>query len=99
MHAWCIASARVCVLAVLAAELRVDRQEDHQLAVLEALSRVSAFSLSLSLSLSLSCSFPFPFPFSRALSLSRSRFFLFLFFVVLESKNRLAPRYGCEWLR
>ena len=34
MHAWCIASARVCVLAVLAAELRVDRQEDHRLPAL-----------------------------------------------------------------
>ena len=31
MHAWCTAAGRACVLAVLVAELRVDRQEDHRL--------------------------------------------------------------------
>ena len=31
MHAWCAASAKACVLAVLVAELRVDRQEDQRL--------------------------------------------------------------------
>ena len=31
MHAWCTAAARACVVAVLVAELRVDRQEDPRL--------------------------------------------------------------------
>ena len=31
MHAWCTAAGRACVLAVLAAELRVDREEDPRL--------------------------------------------------------------------
>ena len=34
MHAWCTASAKACVLAVLLAELRVDGQEDGRLASL-----------------------------------------------------------------
>ena len=31
VHAWCTAAGRACVLAVLGAELRVDRQEDPRL--------------------------------------------------------------------
>ena len=31
MHAWCTAAGRACVLSVLVAELRVDRQEDPRL--------------------------------------------------------------------
>ena len=34
MHAWCTAASRACVVAVLVAELRVDRQEDPQLPLL-----------------------------------------------------------------
>ena len=31
MHAWCTAAGKACVLAVLVAEPRVDRQEDQRL--------------------------------------------------------------------
>ena len=31
MHAWCTGAARACVLAILVAELRTDRQEDPRL--------------------------------------------------------------------
>ena len=31
MHAWCTPAALACVLAVLVAELRADRQEDQRL--------------------------------------------------------------------
>ena len=34
MHAWCTTAGRACVLAVLVAELRVDRQEDPRLSSL-----------------------------------------------------------------